>query len=551
MVLGFLLVFVFAPTARADTVADAVSYLKQRKPLLVTMESTQGTLQAGQAYWLSYVSYVGHDFRAAFDCQGFSTAWGSYHMARYTNANVDAGQVSCWGMQATIAETGGSLYLSAGGVRVARIAPLGRMGLAFDAAEKFDHDLRDPCGYLSIASSVQDLVDYFENRNPDPACGYSGALYERNRTAATKLEAVARYKPFIVRYSSWLDAETVMATLIAYLRTYALNTSLPFGVASNYSQVPGHCNEPCPYGDYQTSATIIRALYAYGRVSASLVDFTNISRAFMRDVSPRANVDWSKENPNGRMQIMWVIARRYREGLESRTRLDAAHNLLLVPVLWEQMTDSSEWVCGPRRGWGGWIHGLRGDANANCWGAVDVRNMYYKQVMGYHLIIVQGLAESYRLLQRMHLLDAYPFYRDNAPWNLLASAAWVYQLGGQTDTNTGHGGAIFACWNDPSMPCPLLSDGTPDFNGTAPGVQAVYEVLRSFNVPSHMPYYADYPASSSPTWTYAQLQAQTSAGVGYARDIQLDTGSQIYSDALYGQFGSGLGYGMALDGWIF
>jgi len=39
--------------AHADTVADAVAHLKARRPLLLTMLSTQGTLQRGQAYWLS------------------------------------------------------------------------------------------------------------------------------------------------------------------------------------------------------------------------------------------------------------------------------------------------------------------------------------------------------------------------------------------------------------------------------------------------------------------------------------------------------------------
>jgi hypothetical protein len=251
------------------------------------------------------------------------------------------------------------------------------------------------------------------------------------------------------------------------------------------------------------------------------------------------------------MHIASVIARRYWEGLELRSTLDAAVHVLLEPVLQEQMTDSSEWVCGPPRGWGGWIVGLKANANANCWGATSVRNMYYTQLMSNHLVIVRGLAESYRLLIGLHspnglpLLNDYPYYQANARFNLLASAAWVYQLGNQFDGNTGHGGAILDRWNNP------LIDGTPTPYGTASGVQAVYEVLRSFDVQKIMPGYADYPASSPQTWTYEQLQAQTIAGVGYARDIQLFTGSQVYSDALYWQFGSGRRYGKALDRFIF
>ena len=120
MVVGCMFLVVLAHQVHADTVAEAIFHLQQRQPVLVTLESTQGTLQSRQAYWLSYDASV---TPAAFNRQGFSTSWATSHMARHTNALLNAGQVNCWGMQATIAETGGTLYSSVGGARVARIAP--------------------------------------------------------------------------------------------------------------------------------------------------------------------------------------------------------------------------------------------------------------------------------------------------------------------------------------------------------------------------------------------------------------------------------------------
>jgi hypothetical protein len=107
--------------------------------------------------------------------------------------------------------------------------------------------------------------------------------------------------------------------------------------------------------------------------------------------------------------------------------------------------------------------------------------MYYKRWMGYHVIVMESLAESYRLLRRFNLLDVYPYFRDNGPWNMLAGVAWVYQLGGRIDQSTGRSGAIWDRWTDSAI------DGTPTPYGTAPGVQVIYEVLRTFDVTSYMP----------------------------------------------------------------
>jgi Regulator of Chromosome Condensation (RCC1) repeat protein/regulator of chromosome condensation (RCC1) repeat-containing protein/HYDIN/CFA65/VesB family protein len=499
----------------SDTVANAISHLKLRKPLLITMASTQGTLEADQAYWLSYDASV---TPAAFDCQGFSRSWAGYHMARYTNASIDAAQVSCWGMQATItADSYGRLYLLAGGVTVARVWPLELMTVPFAAAEKFEHDLPS---YLSVAGSDAALQSSLS----------SGPLtaYMKYQRVARMLEDVARYKPFIFRSSSWSVAETVMSTLITYLRNNVLNASATFGVAS---------------GDIETSAFVIRALYAYGSNSASLVDFGDISSAFMRDILPR-KTSWSVWGPATRMQIMWVMDRRYWEGMSlqavgSQTSdqiLDAATDTLLNPVLREQMTDPSQWGCGVSRGWGGWIQSLQ--SNITC---PPSSSSGYWQDMSNHLAIVQGLAESYRLLQREALLDTYPYYRDNAPWNLLASTAWVYQLGQQA-AQKNLAGCIFDRWNNPFI------DGPQTCELTAQGVQAVYEVLRSFDVQARMPYYSDYPATSPRTWPYANLHLQLDSSVESARFNWVRTGPQIYSDALYSLLG---GYGTALGRFIF
>src|SRR5207248_11082164 len=121
-------------------------------------------------------------------------------------------------------------------------------------------------------------------------------------------------------------------------------------------------------------------------------------------------------------------------------------------------------------GWGGWINGLQAWAASEC---VEVPS-YYTQYTHNHLVIVQGLAESYRLLQNMQLLNVYPWYRDNAPWNPLASLAWVKQVADEA-TSAGFSSAICERWGAPCSLTPLLP---PD--GSATGVHEFYEVCRSF-----------------------------------------------------------------------
>jgi hypothetical protein len=336
--------------AHADTVADAITHLKARRPLLLTMASTQGTLQRGQAYWLL------------------------------------------------------------GGQIVASIAPLALMDIAFDAAEKFDSDLRDPGGYLAVAGSASALQTFLASQ---------ASLYLRTRAVATMLEEVA---------------------------------------AS---------------GDIETAARVLRALYAYGHNSASLGDFATISDRFIRDSQNVTALNWSALQSAARMEIEWVIARRYWESPTETNLalLNSANDALMIPVLHEQMTSTTMWMCGVTTGWGGWIRALR--STITCPPSATA----YLQEMSNHLAIVQGLAESYRLLARTNLLDSFPYYRDNAPWNLMASAAWTNYLAWQASTN-GSPGCVFDRWASTGRSC----------DQTASGVEALQQVLRSFDVAAHMPY---------------------------------------------------------------
>jgi len=529
LVLSLLVGIALVPPAAADTISGVINHLKNGNPILLTMESPgpNSTLTQGEVYWLRYDSSV---TPAAFDCQGFSASWGTYHMDHYANGDITRGQVSCWGMQATIADSGnGQLYLLSGSTRVAGIVPIAEMATTIRAAWKFDWDL---ISYANVARDLPTLETWLQR--------YYASSFSRTRVVATMLEDIARYKPFIFRRASWTGAEQIMSVLFAYLQKHSLNESLPktFGVYSDFNVVK--CAETCPLDDYLTAATVIRALYAYGSVSGSLVDFRAVSTAFLQQIPlPGAVTWWSAQNPTGRMQIMWVIARAFTEGIVSIDDLVKAHDFLLTPVLREQMTDTTEWMCQPwtspaNRAWGGWIHGRQADASPyTC--LLPGLTTYYGQLMKEHLMIVQGLAESYRMLRRENLLDAraFTFFRNNAPYNLLASAAFVHFVATQTDLNQGNtnAGAIYDRNYFASY------DGIPDLSGTVPAVQSIYEVLRSFNVQNYMPYYSTYPAwLTSPDLSYKTVMDRLGAALASTDFTTSKTGSQTYSDALYGQF---------------
>jgi len=109
----------------------------------------------------------------------------------------------------------------------------------------------------------------------------------------------------------------------------------------------------------------------------------------------------------------------------------------------------------------------------------------------------------------------------------MASAAWTNYLAWRASTN-GFPGCVFDRWASTGRSC----------DQTASGVEALQQVLRSFDVAAHMPYYFNYPEAIHAYWTYAQLQAQVTSSTDYARISWVGSGSPIYADALYARFGA-------------
>ena len=526
----------------------------------------------GEQYLLHYDVDSG-----GFDFQGYNKGYERYHLARYHNGNINSGVVSIWGVLAYIEESGGELILcrSADDQRIASIDDITKTQYLEYAATKIEKDLEDSGKYWGWKKIAENLETYLDNN-------YNNYNYSKTRFVAESLEKFSRYLLFVYKKELWDECKKIMEIFQTHLKTKIVYSEATFGVESDY---------PDYFGGYefQTAALVIRAVYAYYQaVNASYYTFLNLSTVFMRDILSK---DWSSFNPNGRMQVMWVINRRYEHGLEDENRLKAATNILLVPVINEQITAPEEWIDDIPRGFGGWMHSMRStipskdeetylfsmdeeyedDLNKGIipddlkrmfetkakitlsenaiiakkddnWTITDEGEIYivkkedrkrklkiyykpfsnkYKQWMGYHLFIVRGLAEFYRLAHRKGINgEKYlSFYIKNCPYNLMGATYWVYKL------SKGNG-SIMDRWNNPKV------DGCQTIYGTFGGLSAVYEIMRTIPVQNHMPYCLNDPTCCSDrTFKYDDLIEMLESARKYA-DKYFRSGLDYYPGLL-------------------
>lgn len=443
-------------------IEECINQLKAGKPIIVKMETDWGSIKNSEQYLLHY--------DAGFDFQGYSKGYVRYNLAKYHNGDIDSGVVSLWGALAYIEESGGELILcrSADDQRIASIDDITKTQYLEYAATKIENDLEDSGKYWGWKNIAENLETYLDNNyNYD---------YTKTRFVAESLEKFSRYLLFVYKKELWDECKKIMEIFQTHLKTKIVYSEATFGVESDYSDY-------FDGDDFQTAALVIRAVYAYYQaVNASYYTFLNLSTVFMGDIPARV---WSSFNPNGRMQVMWVINRRYEHGLDEN-RLKAATNILLVPVINEQITAPEEWIEDIPRGFGGWMHSMRSTILGMTSKDDEKFSDNYKQWMGYHLFIVCGLAEFYRLAHRKGINEEeyLSFYIKNCPYNLMAAILWVYKL------SKGNG-SIMDRWNNPKV------DGCQTIYGTFVGLSAVYEILRTIPVQNYMPYCLNDPTCCS------------------------------------------------------
>jgi hypothetical protein len=416
--------------------SNSIDKLLQGQPIIICMGVDHGTLKQGKSYLLYYDQKSN-----GFDLQGYNTGESRYYLARYHNGDLNAGYVSLWGANAKIKENAGKefLYLPDGQL-IASICNTHQTQYLEDATKKVENDL-----------SV--LKDFFNQAFEKD--------YARVREVSSNLENLSRYYPFIYKKEIWGTCTGIMEKFYIFLKE-KIDYARDYGVISDYDYEGT---------DFQTSAFVIRAIYAYYQ-SVGSADarntFVNLSKIFMDDVSKK--LDWANDLiPNTRMQIVWIISRRFDLGLENmEERLDAAYELLLNPTLLEQITSKDSWPDKISRGFGGWIHSKAGA---------------YEQYIIYHFFIVRGLAEFYRLINRKGIAEQSElsqFFSKNCLYNLMAAISWIFQI-------SRGDGRIMDRWHDPQI------DGSQRYYGTHVGLAAIYEAMRTFNVKDYTPYLLGYP----------------------------------------------------------